>query len=680
LRNLLLSLFLVALPLSADTLSVRQLYAGNDPDAAIRAFSTLAAPAEEDRAFAVAAYAMTGRTSAANRELAVLEAQAPGKPWTLFAAAAIAANGDEQAVALQAARRMMAAAGDHPDEEMVRQLAVLLGAEKYEEAQALLAKSPPTLRLRVAKAQIESWRRKDAETAAEIEALRKEAPERADVWLLSARHAMTLRRPDEALPLFKQAVALSTSPRVHADYWRALSSSSLSAEEKKAELERATADLRARRGETPEVWLAIAGEHTRLGNAEAANEWNERVLREAPHTVYASRAMWGRYTAFMKKHGAAAYEDAALRAELKKIVRDYLEYQTDEEDIYRRGGYSALFGILKADPQAGEAELVEAVQGMSSELKSDPQTAASVATLLATRNVRLDLAEEIARRGYDAYPAFAAPIIQGGGDEPLFLAKIRAIVHDALGWVMLQRGQTEAARNQLFAAYELDPENALVLYHLGRWYESRKEYDKAEQRYRRGAAMQMAEKNPSETALRDLYQKRHGTIAGYDAYRTKAEKTGLVARRSKVLAARRKSAPPALDFKLKTLDGREVSLASLKGKTVVMNFWGVWCGWCVREMPEYQQLSKKYASDPSVAILTINNDSDVASVRKWMAEQKYDFAVLLDDGFVRRNKIEAFPTTWFLDRKGRVAYEKQGWTQKLLEEFSWRVEELKAER
>ncbi|MEA2465364.1 MAG: hypothetical protein QOJ98_3111 [Acidobacteriota bacterium] len=678
-RNLLLSLLLIALPLSADTLSVRQLYAGNDPDAAIRAFSALAAPAEEDRAFAAAAYAMSGRTSAANRELAVLEAQGPGKPWALFAAAAIANYGDDQPVALQTARRMIAAAGDHPDEEMVRLLATLLGAEKYEEAQALLAKSPPTLRLRVAKAQLHSWRRKDAEAAADIEALRKEAPERADVWLLSGRHAMTLRRPDEALPLFAQAAALSTSPRVHADYWRVLSSSSLSAAEKKAELERAMADLRARRGETPEVWLAIAGEHTRLGNAEAASEWNERVLREAPHTVYASRAMWGRYTAFMKKHAAAAYENAALRAELKKIVRDYLEYQTDDEDIYRRNGYSALYGIAKADPQSSEAELVEAAQGMSSELKSDPQTAAGVATLLATRNVRLDLAEEIARRGYDAYPAFAASMTEGG-DEPLFLVKIRAILHDALGWVMLQRGQTDAARNQLFAAYELDPENALVHYHLGRWYESRKEYDKAEQRYRRGAAMQMAEENPSEAALRQLYQQRHGTLAGYDAYRTKTEKTGLVARRSRVLAARRKSPPPAPDFKLKTLDGREVSLASLKGKTAVVNFWGVWCGWCVRELPEYQQLSKKYANDPSVAILTINNDSDVANVRKWMAEQKYDFTVLLDNGVVRKSNVEAFPTTWFLDRKGRIAFEKQGWTQKLLEEFSWRVEELKAER
>jgi thiol-disulfide isomerase/thioredoxin/Tfp pilus assembly protein PilF len=678
-RNLLLSLLLVALPLSADTLSVRQLYVANDPDAAIRAFSALVAPAEEDRAFAVAAYAMSGRTSAANRELALLEAQAPEKPWTLFAAAAIAMNGDNEAVALQAARRTIAAAGDHPDEEMVRMLAMLLGAEKYEEAQALLAKSPPTLQLRVAKAQIQTWQRKDAEAAAEIEALRKEAPERAEVWLLAARYAMTLRRTEEALPLFKQAAALSTSPRVHADYWRALSTSSLSAEEKKAELERAMADLRARRGEVPEVWLAIAGEHTRLGNTDAATEWNERLIREAPNTVYAARGMWGRYTAFAKKH-PAAHEDAALRDEVKKIVRDYLEYRTDEEDVYyRRGGYWALYRILKADPQADASELVEAVQGMMSGQEPDPQTAAGVATLLATRNVRLNLAEEIARRGYDAYPAFAASIVQGG-EEPLFLLKTRAILHDALGWVMLQRGRTDAARNQLFAAHELDPGNALVLYHLGRWYESRKEYDKAEQRYRLGAAAQMAEENPNEPALRELYQKRHGTLAGYDAYRRTSEKTGLVARRSRVLAARRKSPPPAPDFKLKTLAGREVSLASLKGKTVVVNFWGVWCGWCTREMPEYQQLAKKYANDPSVAILTINNDSDVANVRRWMAEQKYDFDVLLDDGFVRKNKIEAFPTTWFLDRNGRIAYDHKGWTQKLLEEFSWRVEELKAER
>jgi thiol-disulfide isomerase/thioredoxin len=174
-----------------------------------------------------------------------------------------------------------------------------------------------------------------------------------------------------------------------------------------------------------------------------------------------------------------------------------------------------------------------------------------------------------------------------------------------------------------------------------------------------------------------LYEKRHGSMAGYAEYRKRSEQESAAARRARVLETRRSNPKPARDFKLKTLDGKEVSLASLQGKTAVINFWGIWCGWCVREMPDYQKLAKKYANDPHVAILTINNDGDPQGVRKWMAEKKYDFTVLLDEGWVRGSNITAFPTTWFLDKQGRIAFEHKGWTKELVDEFSWRVEALR---
>lgn len=667
------------LPLFAQTPPVRQLVVEQDYDAAIRAFAAIQEPTDEERAFAVAAYALSGRTGAAKRELAVLESRAPGKTWTLFAAANVANAAHDSAAALEAGRRMMAAAGADADEEIVR-LHVFIHAavEKHDEALALLAKFPQTPRLRATRAQIHMQRGEDDEADALLEALRKESPELLQGWVIGARQALGRRRPAEALPLLRQAVKLSASPRIHAEYWRALSSAEMTAEEKRAELERDMAELRARRGEIPEVWLAIASEHARLGNEAEAAEWSERVIREAPNTVYAARAVWSRYTSFMKKNRTASWrEDAALRAERKKLIRDYLDYKIDDEDFYRRSAYSALYQVLKLEPEANEAELIEAVQDMTAEIEGNPGIAAEAATLLATRGIRIDLAEQIARRGYDALPAFAASVPESQAD---LLSNLRGAIHGALGWVLLKQGKVEAARTQLLAAYELYPNSPATLFHLGQWYESQKAYDKAEKHYRRGAALQMPEENPNEGALRVLYRKRYGTLAGYETYRKNAEKADIVARRSSILAGRRRNAPRAPDFRLKTLDGRDVSLASLAGKTAVVNFWGIWCGWCVREMPEYQQLAKKYANDPSVAILTINNDGDAASVRKWMAAQKYDFSVLLDDGFVRKNSIQAFPTTWFLDAKGRIAFEKKGWTQKLLEEFSWRVEELKAGR
>ena len=148
-------------------------------------------------------------------------------------------------------------------------------------------------------------------------------------------------------------------------------------------------------------------------------------------------------------------------------------------------------------------------------------------------------------------------------------------------------------------------------------------------------------------------------------------------RRKRVLAERIAKARVAPSFKLKTLDGKSVSLDDLKGKVAVVNFWGVWCGWCVREMPEFQKLAAKYAHDAHVRVLTIDNDQNPEQVRKFMRDKKYTFAVLLDDGFVGKNSITSFPTTWFLDKQGRIAFDKRGASDKLLEEFSWRVEALR---
>ncbi len=63
-----------------------------------------------------------------------------------------------------------------------------------------------------------------------------------------------------------------------------------------------------------------------------------------------------------------------------------------------------------------------------------------------------------------------------------------------------------------------------------------------------------------------------------------------------------------------------------------------------------------------------------------MKERGFNFTVLLDDGYVNQQaKVTAFPTTWFLDREGRIVFKKIGWTKYLVEEFSWRIEALRGE-
>lgn len=112
----------------------------------------------------------------------------------------------------------------------------------------------------------------------------------------------------------------------------------------------------------------------------------------------------------------------------------------------------------------------------------------------------------------------------------------------------------------------------------------------------------------------------------------------------------------APDFKLKTLDNKEVSLSDFKGKPVVINFWASWCPPCRLEMPDLNQFAADYKD--KVAVLGINiafNDKD-ADMRKFVADSKLVFPTLLDtDGkATTAYKIGPIPTTIFVDKDGVI--------------------------
>jgi thiol-disulfide isomerase/thioredoxin len=106
----------------------------------------------------------------------------------------------------------------------------------------------------------------------------------------------------------------------------------------------------------------------------------------------------------------------------------------------------------------------------------------------------------------------------------------------------------------------------------------------------------------------------------------------------------------------------------------VINNWGMWCGPCVAEMPEVQKLAMQFANDTTVRVLTIDNDPNTDELRSWMQKKGYTFTTLIDDGYTKRSAIRGYPTTWFIDPSGRVVFTKLGWSEKLVEEFAWRIE------
>ena len=123
-------------------------------------------------------------------------------------------------------------------------------------------------------------------------------------------------------------------------------------------------------------------------------------------------------------------------------------------------------------------------------------------------------------------------------------------------------------------AHELNSKDEDTLYHLGQVYEAMDNPDQAEVFYKMGIAIPSSGKNPNDQALKSLYLKRHGSLGGYGDYLKPLIASDRETRKQEVLSARIEAPEPALAFNLKTLQGKQVSLTSLKGKVVAINFWG----------------------------------------------------------------------------------------------------------
>ena len=110
-------------------------------------------------------------------------------------------------------------------------------------------------------------------------------------------------------------------------------------------------------------------------------------------------------------------------------------------------------------------------------------------------------------------------------------------------------------------------------------------------------------------------------------------------------------------FTLRNLRGNLEGLDDHAGKVIVVNFWATWCAPCVKEMPSFETLYRRFRSQ-GLTVLAVSLDKDrSAKVQEFVDKYKLSFPVLLDTEGIAEKLYPSFtiPFTYVIDKQGRVA-------------------------
>lgn len=113
----------------------------------------------------------------------------------------------------------------------------------------------------------------------------------------------------------------------------------------------------------------------------------------------------------------------------------------------------------------------------------------------------------------------------------------------------------------------------------------------------------------------------------------------------------------APDFTVIDENGNDVKLSDFKGKPVVINFWTTWCGYCVMEMPDFDEAAKKHTDVQFLMInVTDNQGETVEYATEFIEEQGFEFELFFDvyqDASLTYG-VNSYPRTYFINADGEL--------------------------
>lgn len=135
---------------------------------------------------------------------------------------------------------------------------------------------------------------------------------------------------------------------------------------------------------------------------------------------------------------------------------------------------------------------------------------------------------------------------------------------------------------------------------------------------------------------------------------------------------------PAPDFTLNDINGKPLALSSLRGKYVVLDFWGSWCVWCVRGVPKMKEYYEKYKDKMEILGMDCgDSEDDWKTAVKELGMPWQHVYVPEGSDLMKKFQIQGFPTKIILDQKGNIMQTVVGETPEFYEALDKLFGELK---
>lgn len=405
--------------------------------------------------------------------------------------------------------------------------------------------------------------------------------------------------------------------------------------------------------------LLLAGACATGQPADADSEERDlgRALSEAGSSpIEFSRALESHLKKYPKTERRAEIERALVKAAIEN---------GDERRI-------ALYGQKVLEREPDELEILDRVARAL--LREDTRASAARALEYARRSEKLVSALRSEKP--------SGRMSQGRWEQQVDRGVAGALILQARAHGQL--GRTAEAIRLAEAAFQAYP-SAEAARVAGRWLAAAGRLEEAVRHYAEAFAMADPAASDLDRAsdrarLGELYRKLKGTETGLgDLMLAAYDRTSALAAERRARLAEsdpNANASGLLDFTLSGLDGDRLDLKSLRGKTVVFDFWATWCGPCRTQHPLYQEVKRRFADRPEVVFLSVNTDEERSAVEPFLRENNWGRKVYFEDGLSRTLRVSSIPTTIILNKRGEVVSRLNGFVpDRFVEMLTERIRE-----